>query len=116
VAVKTFVFSSHSLFSHTQNIPQPSISHLKIAISQLQVFSCIFPFEKQDFIHNLRREYCRYFPFSVTLQRETLAPLKTGGSESAHSVGRRSNVVPVFSQDLANSKPYPQYQQELLNK
>ncbi|GAB0187192.1 mitochondrial enolase superfamily member 1 [Grus japonensis] len=41
---------------------------------------------------------------SVTLQRETLAPLKTGGSESAHSLGR-SNVVPLFRKDLANSKP-----------
>lgn len=41
----------------------------------------------------------------MRLQREILVLLKTGGSESAHSVGRQSNTVHVFSKDFANNKP-----------
>lgn len=40
----------------------------------------------------------------MSLKRETLAPLKKGGSKSAHSADRRSDIVPVLGKDLANSK------------
>lgn len=41
----------------------------------------------------------------MSLKRETLAPLKKGSSKSAHCGDRRSDIVPVFGKDLANSKP-----------